>query len=223
MRVLTAKKSAKSYLNIVHEIASLENENTRVLWFRQPVVHTILCGRKSLYLYHTVTMERFCRRPFRHIDEYATARVQGSSALAVELHATARPNGRAIDAFQLRVGGDLFEVEARLDDFIPLPRFKFQQRPANILIRPNMAASVWQCLVAALVMMREADVFDEEGAGIPAGMFVGILNEMEEDDEPDAAFFRWSVVIDDAMGVGLQLRALPASSTVLCGKPAMRK
>jgi hypothetical protein len=68
--------------------------------------------------------------------------------------------------------------------------------PANILIRPNMAASVWQCLVAALVMMREADVFDEEGAGIPAGMLVGILNEMEEDD---AASFRWAVVIDDAI------------------------
>jgi hypothetical protein len=47
-------------------------------------------------------------------------------------------------------------MEAKLDDFIPLARFKnwvvrFQQRPANILIRPNMAT--WQCL-AALVMMR---------------------------------------------------------------------
>jgi hypothetical protein len=172
-------------------------------------------------------MERFCRRPFRHIDEYATARVQGSNTLAVELHATVRPNGRAIDAFQLRVGGDLFAVEAKLHDFIPLARFKdwvvkFQQRPANILIRPNMATSVWQCL-AALVMMREADIFDEGGAGIAAGEFVRILNELEEDDEPDAASFRWAVVITDAMGIGLQLQALPAAATVLCGKPAMRK
>jgi hypothetical protein len=106
-------------------------------------------------------MERFSRRPFRPIDEYATARVQGYSNIAVELHATVRPTGRAMDAFQFRVGGDVFNVEARLDSFIPIPEFKgwvvrFQQRPANILIRPNMATSVWQCL-AALVMMNEAD------------------------------------------------------------------
>jgi hypothetical protein len=59
-------------------------------------------------------MERFCRRPFRPIDEYATARV----------HASVRQNGRAMDAFQFQVGGDNFDVEARLDSFIPLPEFK---------------------------------------------------------------------------------------------------
>jgi hypothetical protein len=129
--------------------------------------------------------------------------------LAIELHVTMRPNGRAIDAFQLRVGGDLFEVEAKLDDFISLARFKnwvvmFQQRPANILIRPNMATSIWQCL-AALVMMREAYVFDGEGAGIAAGEFVRILIELEEDDEPDAASFRWVVVIDDAIPISFKI------------------
>ncbi len=66
-------------------------------------------------------MERYCRRPFQHVDEYATARVQGSSAIAVELHATVRPNGRVMDGFQFRVGGDVFNVEARLDAFIPSP------------------------------------------------------------------------------------------------------
>jgi hypothetical protein len=29
-----------------------------------------------------------------------------------------------MDAFQFRVGGDNFDVEARLDSFIPLPEFK---------------------------------------------------------------------------------------------------
>ena len=170
-------------------------------------------------------MERFCRKPFRPIDEYATARVQGYSNIAVELHATVRPTGRAMDAFQFRVGGDVFNVEARLDSFIPLPEFKgwvirFQQRPANILIRPNMATSVWQCL-AALVMMNEADIFDASGSGIAAGEFVRFLNNLEE--EPDAASFRWAVVTTDAMGIGLQLQTLPASASVLCGKPALRK
>jgi hypothetical protein len=110
-------------------------------------------------------MERYCRRPVQHIDEYATARVQGSSGIAVELHATVRTNGRVMDGFQFRMGGDVFNVEARLDSFIPSPTFKdwmvrFQQRPSNILIRPNLATSVWQCL-GALVAMREADIFDQ--------------------------------------------------------------
>jgi hypothetical protein len=29
-----------------------------------------------------------------------------------------------MDAFQFQVGGDNFDVEARLDSFIPLPEFK---------------------------------------------------------------------------------------------------
>jgi len=157
--------------------------------------------------------------------EYATARVQGYRGIAVELHAVARANGRALDAFQFRVGGDPFEVNARLDSFIPLARFKdwyvrFEQRPSNILIRPNLATSVWQCL-GALVAMREAEVYDNTGAGIPAGEFLRILEELEE--EPDAASFRWAVVTNDALGVNLQLQTLPAAATVLCGKPAMRK
>ncbi len=203
MRVLTAKETRQLYMNImniIREIASLENP--RVLWFRQPVVHNHLRKKVTLSFIIQVTIERFCRRPFRHIDEYATARVQGSSSLAIELHVTMRPNGRAIDAFQQRVGGVLFEVEAKLDDFIPLARFKnwvvrFQQRPANILIRLNMTTSIWQCL-APLVMMRE-------GAGIAAGEFVRILIEQEEDDEPDAASFRWVVVIDDAMPISFKI------------------
>jgi hypothetical protein len=170
-------------------------------------------------------MERFCRRPFLPITEYATARVQGSSAIAVELHATVRTNGRVMDGFQFRVGGDVFNVEAKLSSFIPNPVFKdwlvrFQQRPANILIRPNMATSVWQCL-GALVAMREADIIDQTGAGVSAGRFLGILGEME--DEPDAAAFRWAVVINDDMNIGLRLQTLPAPATVLCGKPMMRK
>lgn len=157
--------------------------------------------------------------------EYATARVQGNTELTVELHATIRDNGRALDAFQFRLGGDIFNVESRLDSFIPLPGFKdwtirFQQRPANILLRPNMVTSVWQCL-PALIAMREADVFDATGAGIGAAEFVRTLNDLEED--PDTASFRWALVINDALGLSVQLQTLPAASTVLCGKPAMRK
>jgi hypothetical protein len=56
-----------------------------------------------------------------------------------------------------------------------------------------------------MVMMREAYVFDGEGASIAAGEFVRILIELEEDDEPDAASFRWVVVIDDAMHISFRI------------------
>jgi hypothetical protein len=69
--------------------------------------------------------------------------------------------------------------------------------------------------------MREADIFDQSGAGVSAGNFLRILTELE--DEPDAASFRWAVVIDDDVGIGLRLQTLPAAATVLCGKPATRK
>ncbi len=167
----------------------------------------------------------FSSMSFRHVNEYATTRVQGSSAIAVELHATVRSSGRVMDGFQFCVGGDVFNVEARLDSFIPSPTFKdwvvrFQQRPSNILIRPNLATSVLQRL-GALVAMREADIFDQSGAGVSVGNFLRILTELE--DEPDAASFRWAVVINDDLGIGLRLQTLPAAATVLCGKPAMRK
>ncbi len=54
-----------------------------------------------------------------------------------------------------------------------------------------------------------------------AGNFLRILTELE--DEPDAASFRWAVVINDDLGIGLRLQTLPAAATVLCGNPAMRK
>jgi hypothetical protein len=93
-------------------------------------------------------MERYCRRP---IDEYVTGRVQGSSAIAVEMHATLTPNRRAIVAFQLSVGGKIFsqwKPELIPSSFFPTTRtgWSVSSRglpvPANILIRPNVATSV---------------------------------------------------------------------------------
>jgi hypothetical protein len=170
-------------------------------------------------------MERYCRRPVRPLTEFPTARVQGYTALTAELHAILRENGKILDAFQFRLGGDVFDVEARLDSIIPLGIFKdwmvrFQQRPANILLRTNMTTSVWQCL-GAMVAAREAEIFDGTGAGIGAGEFIRNLNNLE--DEPDTGAFRWAVVINDGLTLNLQMQALPAASTVLCGKPAMRK
>ena len=46
--------------------------------------------------------------------------------------------------------------------------------------------------------MREAEVFDQRGAGIGPAEFIRILDDLG--DDPDSAAFRWAVVINDAMG-----------------------
>ena len=72
-----------------------------------------------------------------------------------------------------------------------------------------------------MVAFRDANILDRDGAGIPAAEFLRILADMDE--EPDTAAFRWGLMVSDSMRMVLQLQALPASATVLCGKPALRK
>jgi hypothetical protein len=123
--------------------------------------------------------------------------------------------------FQFGVGGDIFYVEALLDSFIPIPMFKdwyvrFQQRPANILIRtwPRRCGSAWG-------PWSRCGRLTSSTRRVRACRILRILEEIE--DEPDAAAFRWAIVINNDMGIGLRLQTLPTASTVLCGKPMMRK
>ena len=160
------------------------------------------------------------------MSEYALARAMPSSKLTGELHAQARLNGRVLDDFVLRLGGsETIKVDAELNKFIPISFFKgwriqFEIWPHDILLRTNMATSVWQDL-PAMVAFRDASILDRGGAEIPAAEFLRTLADME--DEPDTAAFRWGLMISDSMRMMLQLQALPASATVLCGKPALRK
>ncbi len=97
-------------------------------------------------------------------------------------------------------GSETLKVDADLNKFIPLPEFKgwkvmFEMWPHDILLRTNMATSMWQDM-PAMVAFRDASVLDKDGAGIPAAEFLRMV---------------------------LQLQSLPESSTYLCGKPALRK
>ncbi len=171
-------------------------------------------------------MERLCRRPFRPMADYALARASAAAKLTAELHAQARQNGRVLDDFVFRIGGsETLKVEADLDKFIPRSEFKgwkvfFETWPHDILLRTNMATSVWQDM-PAMVAFRDASVLDRDGAGIPASEFLRMLANFE--DEPDTASFRWGLTISDSLRMMLQLQSLPESSTYLCGKPALRK
>jgi hypothetical protein len=99
-------------------------------------------------------MERLCRRPFRPMADYALARASATAKLTAELHAQARQNGRVLDDFVFRIGGsETLKVEADLDKFIPRLEFKgwkvfFETWPHDILLRTNMATSVWQDMPA---------------------------------------------------------------------------
>jgi hypothetical protein len=64
----------------------------------------------------------------------------------------------------------------------------------------------------ARIALGEAEVFDDTGAGIGAGEFVRILNDIE--DESEAASFSWMLVINEVLGLRVQLQSLPVASTL---------
>ncbi len=96
--------------------------------------------------------------------------------------------------------------------FLPLT-FKIQ-------LRANIFSSGWIDL-AATVGMREMEVFDKDGAGIPPGEFLRILNKLDE-DEPNAASFRFAVVVGEDNKPRLQMQSLPASAVLLSGKALLK-
>jgi hypothetical protein len=136
-----------------------------------------------------------------------------------------RPSGRILDASRVVLGGDsTVQVDINLFDAIPAPRLagcrlRYQVWPRDITIRRNQSTSGWLDL-EALLAGRDAEVFNREGAGIPANEFLGILADMEA---PNAAAFWWAVTIGDDSSPRLQLQALPASASTLYGKPTLRK
>jgi hypothetical protein len=72
-----------------------------------------------------------------------------------------------------------------------------------------------------LIAMRELDVFDAEGAGIPAGEFLRLVNDLDEDG-PCAASYRFAVVVGEDNKPRLQIQSLPASAVFLSGKALLK-
>jgi len=170
-------------------------------------------------------MLRFCREKPRPNAEFLLAASTVEGDHTVDLHAQLRDTGRVLDAAKVVLGGSsIIRVNINLGAAIPSPRLagwrmSYQVWPRDIVIRRNMASSNWQDL-EAMVAGRDAEIFDQEGAGIPANELLGILGDLEE---PNAASLRWAVVIGDDAGVHLQLQSLPAGAPTLNGKPLLRK
>ncbi len=81
----------------------------------------------------------------------------------------------------------------------------------------NVFSSGWIDLTATIAM-RELDVFDAEGAGIPAGEFLWTVNDLDE----DGPCYRFAVVVGEDNKPRLQIQSLQASAVFLSGKALLK-
>ena len=159
-------------------------------------------------------------------EEYETATPRITGEVTMELCAQLRPSGRILDHFRVALGGSrILEFEADLGQLIPVHQFKNwrvkgQMWPRDINIRPNVFSTGWVDLGAS-VAMKEMEVYDSSGAGIPAAEFLRILNDLD-DDEPCAASYRFAVVVGEDNKPRIQIQSLPASAVLLSGKALLK-
>jgi hypothetical protein len=75
--------------------------------------------------------------------------------------------------------------------------------------------------VSTLISTREADVIDENGAGIGHAEFLRLIGDPE--DGAEQAALRWAVALNDRGRLVVQIQGLPASAAALNGKPSLRR
>jgi hypothetical protein len=91
-----------------------------------------------------------------------------------------------------------------------------QKWPRDVELRKGLLSSL--CVdIPTLVSGRDAQVLDDQGAGIPAAEFLRRFNEALGGKA--LASVRWAVVLIDRGKLATQLQALPSSAAVLNGKP----
>jgi hypothetical protein len=104
----------------------------------------------------------------------------------MELLAQLRPSGRILDHFRIALDGSAaIRQELDLGQLIPSSVFKghklaFQYWSQDIRIRRNMLTSAWMDILA-LVCANEAQVLYPLGAGVPAGSFMRMLDDLPEE------------------------------------------
>ena len=159
-------------------------------------------------------------------EEFETAAPRVNGDVTMEVLAQLRPSGRILDNFRVALAGSkALDFDADLFSLIPAAifkgwRVKGQCWARDVAIRANVFSSGWIDL-AATMAMRELDVFDAEGAGIPAGEFLRLINDLDEDG-PCAASYRFAVVVGEDNKPRLQIQSLPASAVFLSGKALLK-
>ena len=154
-------------------------------------------------------------------DQFDTATPRVNGDVTLEVCAQLRPSGRVLDHFRVALGGSqALEWEADLGKLIPTPvfkgwRIKGQNWARDVAIRHNIFSSSWVDLTTTAAM-RELEILDNQGAGIPAGEFLRIVDNLDE-DEPHNASIRYAVVVGEDCRPRLQVQSLPASAVYLSG------
>jgi hypothetical protein len=155
-----------------------------------------------------------------HVDEPPT-----SSKHTAELFATVRNNGRILDEFKCVLGGsEVVESDFSLGLIFENPvvaefTARIQRWPRDIDLRKGLLSSTWQDF-KKMVTNRDVCILDKEGGGLSANDFLKACSEMEEAEN---AAIRWAIVLNDGGRLAIQLQGLPASASVLNGKPSLKR
>jgi hypothetical protein len=143
-----------------------------------------------------------------------------------EIFAMVRDTGRIVDDFKCVIGGtDILETDFSLDKIFSNPTIgahtiRMQRWPRDLDLRKGLLSGNWKD-ISAIVSCRDASVFDDKGAGIPADEFLRLLED--PDNGKEAAAVRWAVRLSDSEKLVIQLHGLPAAAAVLNGKPSYKR
>ncbi len=143
-----------------------------------------------------------------------------------ELFAMVRDNGRILDDFKFVVRGtDILEAEFELSRIFTNPligahTIKMQRWPRDLDLHKGLLSGNWKD-VSTVVSCRDASIFDNAGAGIPAEEFLRLLEDPENGKE--AAAVRWVVRLSASEKLVIQLHGLPTAAAVLNGKPSYKR
>jgi hypothetical protein len=133
-----------------------------------------------------------------------------------------RDNGRILDDFKGVIGGtDILEADFELsrifNPVIGAHTIRMQRWLRDLDLRKGLLSGIWKD-VSTIVSCRDASIFDNRGAGIPAEEFLRLLEDPENGKE--AAVVRWAVRLRASEKLVIQLHGLPAAAAVLNGKPS---
>jgi hypothetical protein len=156
------------------------------------------------------------------MEEFSTACPRVSGNLGMELLMQARPNGRMLDHYRVTLGGaKILDVNFAMATVMALPaanawRLRHQVWPKDVMLRRNMTTSAWVD-ISDLVASNDALVMDGTNEPVPSDQVMAAMKTAGA-----AASIRFAVVVGEDHHMRLQLQGLPATSTTLQAKPALR-
>jgi hypothetical protein len=136
----------------------------------------------------------------------------------MELLMQARPNGRMLDHYRVTLGGAKI-LDVNFVMALPAAtawRLYHQVWPKDVELRRNMTTSTWVD-ISDLVASNDALAMDSTNKPVPSDQVLAAMKTAGA-----AASIRLAGVVEEDHHMRLQLQGLPATSTTLQAKPALR-